>query len=203
LSCVRTLIVPGYGISVTLHYSLSPFSYCYEYTFIRKVRVHSLIRWPVVVVVVCFRGCSVDRVCFCKILLEFTYSVIASTVIISSMVVCAYLVIVLLLSVCVRGSLETAYVLLCRMLEFRLLVLLSVCSSCFPIFVQGIENRVVYVNEYFVHMYVIAIRAVYMECFEYVHVAALLGHSYYIHRVTYIDICMYVIQYMLGVCRGV
>jgi hypothetical protein len=107
LSNVRTLVVPQYGISVTLHYSLSPFSYCYEYTFIRKVRVPSLIRWPVVVVVVYSRGCSVDRACFCKILLEFSYGVTASTIIISSMVVYAYLVIVVVLSVYVRGSLQT------------------------------------------------------------------------------------------------
>jgi hypothetical protein len=49
---------------------------------------------------------------------NFLNSVIASTIIISSMVVYAYLVMVVLLSVCVRGSHGTVCVLLCRMLGF-------------------------------------------------------------------------------------
>jgi hypothetical protein len=59
------------------------------------------------------------------------------------------------------------------------------------------------VEEYFVHMCVISVCAVYMELLQYVHVPTLLAYFYYIHRVIYITVSMHVAQYVLGVCRSV
>jgi hypothetical protein len=161
LSYVHTLVVPEYGISVTLHYSLSPFSYCYEYTFIMKFWVHSPIRWPVVVVVVYSRGCSVDRACFCKILLEFSYDVIASTIIISS-IVSLCLLPCSCSPVCVCAWFTWDCV---RVVVSYVGVLLASAAICVFFLFSGIhtdiENRIVCVEEYFVHMYVITICAVY------------------------------------------